>query len=291
MKTTMRTTFGMVLLAGVFLSAAFVYAQGNGPGQQNPQKPPAPSGQDPTPAKPPVASEASPPPVNAEEEAAYKTIFELKPAEFARQIQLGEEFLKKYPDSLYRESVYSRLAGAYLSAGEIDKMLAAGEKALELNKDDVDVLALMALVIPRRVNPAALDGNQKLQRAETYAKRTIELLAALPKPPNLTDEDFAKVKNAKLSMCHSGLGFVYFHRQNYADSVTEFEQAAQLASPPDPVDLFLLGLVLNETKRFADAAAAFGRCSDLGGPMQERCKQGMEDARKRASARPAPPKP
>lgn len=291
MKSTMRETFGMALLAGVFLSAASVYAQGYDPGQQNPQNPPAPSGQNPTPAKPPVTIDASSPPVNAEEEAAYKTIFELKPDEFARQIQLCEEFLKKYPESRYREGVYSRLTGAYLSAGEIDKMLAAGEKALELNKDDVDVLALMALVIPRRVNPAALDGNQKLQRAETYAKRTIELLAVVPKPASLSDEDFTKVKNVKLSMCHSGLGFVYFHRQKYADSVTEFEQAAQLASPPDPVDLFLLGLVLNETKRFADAAAAFGRCSDIGGPMQDRCKQGMEDARKRAAAQPAPPKP
>ncbi len=290
MKTAMGKIIGVALLAAL-VSAASAYAQGSGQGQQNPPNPPAQQGQSTPPAKPSFSIDSTPPPVNAEEEAAYKAIFDLKGTDFQHQIQMSEEFLKKYPESRYRESVYSRLTGAYLSAGEVDKMLAAGEKALELKPDDVDVLALMALVIPRRANPSALDGNQKLARAEQYAKQSIEILTKLPKPANLSDADFAKAKNEKLSMCHSGLGLVYYHRQKFVDAANEFEQATKLVSTPDPVDFFVLGLALNETKRFADAATAFGHCSEIPGPIQARCKQNQEDAKKRASTQLTPPKP
>jgi len=91
-------------------------------------------------------------------------------------------------------------------------------------------------------------------------------------------------------MAHSGLGFVYFHRQKYADSATELEQATKLASTPDPVDYFLLGVVLEQTKRYTDAVAAYGHCADVSGVMQARCKQALESARKQAAAKSAPPK-
>ncbi len=288
MKTTIGRTIG-VALPTVFLATAFVYGQASGQGQQNPPNPPAQQGQAP-PAKPSSTADSSPPPVNAEEEAAYKAFFEAKGTDVQRVIQMGEELLKKYPESRYRESVYSRLTNAYLAAGDVDKMLVAGEKALELRRDDVDVLAVMAYAIPRRANPAALDGSQKLAKAEAYAKQTIELLAALPKPASMSDEDFARAKNDKLSMCHSGLGLVDFHRQKYADAANELQEATKLASTPDPVDFFLLGLVLDQTKKYADAVTAYGRCSDLAGPMQARCKQNMEEAKKRAATQLAPPK-
>lgn len=288
MATTMGKTVRVTLLS-VFLPPVFLYGQASGQGQQNPPSPPAQQGQAP-PAKPAVTID-SPPSANAEEEAAYKAFFEAKGNDLQTVIQAGEEFLKKYPESRYRESVYSRLTNAYLAAGDVDKMLVAGEKALELRKDDVDVLAVMAYAIPRRANPAALDGGQKLAKAEAYAKQTIELLAALPKPPNMSDEDFNKAKNDKLSMCHSGLGLVDFHRQKYVDAANEFEEATKLASNPDPVDFFLLGMVLDQTKRYAEAVTAYGRCSGLTGPMQARCKQNMEEAKKRASTQLTPPKP
>jgi tetratricopeptide (TPR) repeat protein len=286
MRATMGKIRWVVALAALLLTAT----PARGQGQQNPPTPPAQPGQPAPPAKPAFTIDSAPPPVNPEEEAAYKTFYELKASDVQRQIQAGEEFLKKYPASRYCESVYSRLTSAYISINDVDRMMTAGEKALELKPDDVDVLALMALVMPRRVNPAALDANQKLDRSEKYAKQSISLLANLPKPAGLSDADFAKAKNEKLSMAHSGLGFVYFHRQKYADSATELEQATKLASTPDPVDYFLLGVVLEQTKRYADAVAAYGHCADVSGVMQARCKQALESARKQAAAKPAPPK-
>jgi tetratricopeptide (TPR) repeat protein len=141
------------------------------------------------------------------------------------------------------------------------------------------------------VNPNSLDAEQKLQKCEGYAKRAISLLEKLEKPAGLSDADFAKAKNEKLSMCHSGLGFVDFQRQKYADAVTEFEQATKLASIPDSVDFYILGLAYQKMKRFDDAVTSFGHCAEKPGPLQERCKAGAEQAKKLASAQPAPTKP
>jgi tetratricopeptide (TPR) repeat protein len=293
-RTIGKTRWLRALLAlGVTLAlGTLVAAQSSGQGQQNPPKPPTQPGQ--TPPQNPPAQPAQPenaaPPVNKEEEDAYKAFFEAKGSDTQGVIKLGEDFLKKFAESRYREGVYSKLANAYLSAGEEEKMFAAGQKALELNPNNVDVLALMAYVLPRRVNPDALDKDQRLDKSERYSKQAITLVESMPKPATLSDEDFAKAKNDKLSMCHSGLGFVYFHRQKFADSATEFEQATKLAAQPEPSDFFIMGIDLEQMKQFGDASAAYGHCGDLQWAWQDRCKKKQEETKKLAAAQPQPPK-
>jgi tetratricopeptide (TPR) repeat protein len=273
------------LLRGLLLAAALVLS-GAGTllaqyGQQQQQNPPTPP---PTPGQP--AAPAAPP-VNKEEEDAYKKFFEFKGAP-TEQIPLGEEFLKKFPESRYRESVYSRLTTDYLATNQEDKMFNAGEKTLEMNPDNVDVLALLAMVIPRRTNTTALDADQRLTKAENYGKKAIVLIPALPKPSTVTEEDFTKAKNEKLSMCHSGLGFIYYLRGKYLDSATELTESTKLTAAPDPADFFVLGAAYEQAKKLDDAVAAYGKCSEIPGPIQARCKQSQDAAKKKAAAQPKP---
>ena len=111
------------------------------------------------------ASRAAPP-VNKAEEDAYKAFFAARTGSPATQIQLGEDFIAKFPNSHYLGAVYGTLTAAYFNLGQVDKMFAAGAKALELNPDNVDVLCLLAMAIPRRVQPSAPDAAQQLQKAE-----------------------------------------------------------------------------------------------------------------------------
>jgi len=286
MNSKIRKALGLTLMALV-LVAGTALAQGYGQGQQPPKQPAPPTQPGQAPAQPETPAA---PPVNAEEEAGYKAFFELKSDNAEVIIQKGEEFLKKFPESRYRESVYSKLATAYLALNDMDKMFAAGEKALELNPNDVDVLSVMALVMSRRAQPGSLDFEQKIAKVEKYARQAITLLGELQKPAGLTDEGFANAKSQKLSMAHSGLGMVYFQRQKYADATGEFEQATTLVPNADPVDYFLLGLCLQQTKRYSDAATAFEKCA-ASPVMQGRCQPAAEQAKKQAAAQPAPPKP
>jgi tetratricopeptide (TPR) repeat protein len=212
------------------------------------------------------------PKVDPAEEAAYKQFADIKPDEYDQQIQLGEDFVKKYPESRYNMIVYSRLTTAYYSKQQMDKMYAASDKALALNPNNVQVLTLVGWVIPHNFDPNDPNADRRLQKAELYEKHALEVLAALPKPPTLTDEQFATAKAQDAAMAHSGLGLTYFREQKPQDSLNELQQATNVGQP-DPVDLFIEGLDLNGLKRYNDAVQVFDKCAQIAGPMQDRCKE------------------
>lgn len=250
---------------------------------------------------PPSGAVGAPVKTDPKEEAAYKAFHELKPTDTDKIIEDGEQFAQKYPDSHYNESVYARLTQAYFAKSQtaqgdaqkqvLDKMYASCDKALSLNSDDVDVLSLIGWVIPHSYNPNDMDAERRLTKAETYSKHAIDLLNNIQKPVEMTDEDFAKSKAGELSQAYSGLGLVYFRRGQYAESVGELQKATEAATTPDPTDFYVMGVELQQIKRFDEASQAFEKCTQIQSGLQPRCKQGMEQAKKMAASQPAPAKP
>jgi tetratricopeptide (TPR) repeat protein len=220
--------------------------------------------------------------VNKAEEAAYKNVLAAQGGDPATQIPVAEEFITKFPTSKYVGGVYGLLTTAYYATGNTDKMFGAGAKALELDPDNVDVLALLAMAIPRRVKPNTPDGPQQLQKAEVYAHHAIELMPSLPKPATIDDATFEKVKNDKLALCHSGLGLLDLNQKKFDDARNELTQAVQLASSPDPVDYYLLGDADAQASYMNGAIAAYEKCA-ASGPLTVQCKA-RQDAIKKEMA-------
>jgi tetratricopeptide (TPR) repeat protein len=216
------------------------------------------------------------------EDDAFKAVNEAHGGDPTHQISLGEDFITKYPDSAYLSGVYTVLMNDYMAINQQDKMLAAGEKAIELNPDDITALDLMAVTLSRRPGATPAETAQRYQKAEDYGKHAIEIIPKLQKPAGVTDDAFAKMKSDGLSMAHSGLGLVYFQRQKYSDAAAELSQAVQLASNPDVVDYYMLGNASVQTSHFSDAIAAYDKCA-VSGPLAARCKAGEDDAKKKAS--------
>ena len=239
----------------------------------------------PTPAQntPPAKESGKPQKVNKAEEAAYKNVLAAQGGDPAMQIQVGEDFITKFPMSKYVGGVYGLLTTAYYTTGNTDKMFAAGAKALELDPDNVDVLALLAMAIPRRVKANTPDGPQQLQKAEVYAHHAIELIPSLPKPETVDDAAFEKAKNDKLALCHSGLGLLDIDHQKYEDARTELTQAVQLASAPDPVDYYLLANADYQGSYLKGAVAAYDKCAATG-PLVTQCKAREEAVKKEAAS-------
>ncbi len=224
------------------------------------------------------------PDVNKPEEDAYKALYDAHTGTPEIQIQLGEDFLKKFPQSHYLSGVYSQLTSAYYAVGNEEKMFAAGAKSIELNPDNVDALALLAMAIPRRVKASTPDAAQQFQKAETYARHAIELIPNLTKPDTIDDATFEKVKNDKLSMAHSGLGLMAIQHSKYDDARTELTKAVQLATNPDPVDYYLLANADTQTSYYNDAVAAYEKCA-ASGPLTGQCKARLELAKKDAATK------
>jgi tetratricopeptide (TPR) repeat protein len=229
-------------------------------------------------------------PVDPEEEKVYKAFVDAKPDAFDQQIQTGEQYLQKYPNGAHAEQVYSRLANAYYQKQQLDKMFAAGDKALAINPNDVSVLVLVGWVIPHSYDPNDPEADRRLAKAEAYEKKALEELATMAKPEGVTDEQFAKAKQGSTAQANSGLGLVYFRQQQFDKAATEMQEAVKLDPTPDSVDLYILGLSLNQLKRYPEAADAFQKCAATPGAVQDRCKQREGEAKKLAAAQPAPPK-
>ncbi|HXQ27490.1 MAG TPA: hypothetical protein VN822_13880 [Candidatus Acidoferrales bacterium] len=226
---------------------------------------------------------AAAPKLDPQEEAAYKAFFTTSAQDADQRIQLGQDFLQKYPASRYDESVYAGLVQAYFVKQDWKDFYANADKALTLNADDVGILATVGWVIPHAYDPDDPDSAKKLDKAESYEKHAIQVLGALPKPEAMTDDQFATAKASQLSQVHSGLGLVYFRRGQYDDSVKELQLATQGPTIPDPTDLFVLGFGLQNLHRYGEAADAYTHCSQMPGGLQDRCKQSADAARKLAA--------
>lgn len=212
---------------------------------------------------------------------AYKDVYDARNSDPMHLIEVGEAFLMKYPMSVYAGAVYSELATAYLTTNQPDKMVQAGEKAVEINPDNIDVLPLLAWAIPRRVTAQTPDAAQQLAKAQDFAKHGIQLLATMPKPEEMDDAAFTKAKNEKLAMCHDGIGVAQVKTGKYDDAINELNQSVELSSTPDPVDFYLLGVANQLTSHFTDSIAAFTKCS-AAGPLQTQCKAGLDEVKKKS---------
>jgi tetratricopeptide (TPR) repeat protein len=276
MKQLIRTaTPGILALAFAFAAQGRQAPQQNAQGQQQQQtqQTTKPSeGQPQTPANGQAQAPPAAPKIDPAEESAYQAFAVLKPDDYDQQIQLGEDFVKKYPQSHYNLMVYSRLTTAYYSKQQLDKMYAAGDKSLALDPNDLQVLVLVGWVIPHNYDPNDPGASLRLQKAEAYEKHALELLPTLPKPPAITDDQFTAAKAEDASMAHSGLGLIYFREQKPQDSLNELQQATTTGQP-DPVDFFIMGIDLEGLKRYNDAAQAFDKCAQIPGVMQDRCKE------------------
>jgi len=277
----------MIFVGAILLSGARISAQGT---QQsaptlNPEKK-----QDKPQEVTPLTLDNAPPPVNAEEDAAIKAFRAVPITDMAKKDQLGEEFLQKYPQSRYRPEVYSLLVRGYLSLGQIDKMEAVGDKEIELNPGDAQTLAIVGSTLPRVMNAGTPDPEKRLDKAEQYSKRALEVLPTLVKPTELSDADFLKAKDQTSALAYSGLGLVAFRRSKYAEAIPNFEQAVKLDPVPDPVNLYLLGIANEKTSHFEDAVSAFTKCAAVPGGLQATCKSGADEARKMATTQLSAPK-
>jgi len=291
-----KTVWLNVLTAGGFLLTSCGMAgaqgsQGSPSGQGGQSQPPAQSSDKPkTPDVTPLTLDSAPPPVSAEEDAAFKAFQAVPNTDLTKKIELGEDLVKKYPQSRYLPPVYYTLTIAYMQTNQTQKMFEVGDREVALQPNDIATLAILAQTISRVTNSNTPNAPQQLAKAASYAKKAIEIAPTLPKPENMTDEAFTAGKNQALVAAHSGLGTVLIKHGQNAEAIPEMEQAIKLDKDPDPVNYYLLGMADKGASHFDDAIAAFNKCAAMTGPMQSACKTQADDTKKKSATELSAPK-
>jgi len=227
------------------------------------------------------------------EEKAYKAFqhFQSVPeSDAAKKVAAAEDFVGKFPTSSYAAYVYSYLAVAYIQAGEVDKGVATGEKAIQINPSDFRTMAVIGQTLARTAAGATPDSTAKLAKAETEAKNAIAGVATWVKPDAMPEANFTDLKNGTLTMAHASLGLVALHRNNFEAAVPELEQAIELAAADsantDPTNYYLLGVAQQNSGHPDKAVPNFEKCAAVKGTnLTATCVVLLDQSKKEAASK------
>ena len=181
----------------------------------------------------------------------------------------GEAFLATYPESEAAGLAAYMTMLSYQQLNDFDNMLLYGDLVLESNPAPgvmAGTLISLANAIPTRTREFDLDKEEKLAKAEDYAKRAMGLIPTLAKmDPNVTDDEWLATRKEFMSQCHEALGGVALKREDFAASEASFRQALALSAEPLPFTLYNLAMSLSKQGKNEEAAAEAQRCSEIGG--------------------------
>jgi len=176
---------------------------------------------------------------------------------------LLERFVAAFPASPYAGNADVLAAAAYQQAQNYPKMLETAQKVLGRDANNLNVLILLADYYSER--------GEQLDKAESDAKKALELLAAAPRPEGVTDEQWAKQVSLQRGLAWSSLGQIYINRKRDAQALEAFKTAAPLLKP-DPTtyarNQYRMGFALLNLKRVAEARAALSEAAAMDSPYR-----------------------
>jgi hypothetical protein len=161
-----------------------------------------------------------------------------------------EAFLTKYPNSVVKKDLLVQLMTIY-QATDLNKTLDAATRLLAIDPNNLRALALSVYIeknqAAQKTNPA--DAQPILDKA---AQQSTTALAA-PKPADLSDADYQKLKAATTPIFEGALALDAENKKDYPGAIDAFKK--ELASYADPNattsgpalnDTYLLGLAYTQ---------------------------------------------
>jgi len=195
---------------------------------------------------------AQPKPPAPEELKALQEIVNSTTAD--ARVAAVDNFIKGFPKSDYRNFALTMAAEAYEATGNSTKAIIYYQQALEVNPKDYNSMLMLAAETARITREFDLDKEEKLAKAEKYAKDGMALVPSATKPnPQLTDEQWSNLKKDDMARGHEALGLIAVARKKYDVAASEYKTATDTASAPSPVTLIRLGSAYTDGGKPDDA--------------------------------------
>jgi tetratricopeptide (TPR) repeat protein len=151
------------------------------------------------------------------------------------RIAAAESLLTKFADTEFKAIALQLAADAAMRKNDFEKMVIYSERTIEADPQNYGAMLMLATGTAQKTREFDLDKEEKLQKAEKYAKRAMEIIPTAPKPrPDVTDEQWTGAKNDAMGQAHEALGLVAMVRKKYDVAVTEFKTSTEITPSPDP---------------------------------------------------------
>jgi tetratricopeptide (TPR) repeat protein len=238
-----------------------------------------------------------------EELKAYQDADAAMKADPAQAETAANNFATKFPDSELRSALYVKVMNMYAQAGNSEKMVEIGRKAIAADPTNPIPLMEVASTLAETTRENDLDREQRLAEAAKDAQAAIDNVdTGLLVPANADPERVAGAKRTILTNSYDTLAMVNMGRNDYAAAVTNLQKAIDASKGnPDPVLYLRLSVAQDKLQQYQpalDSANKAVQYSKDGTPAQNLAKQQQERLQKliagsqsdgKAAVSPAPP--
>jgi tetratricopeptide (TPR) repeat protein len=189
--------------------------------------------------------------------AAYKTTdAQTKPVLLAR-------FASAFPESQYALPAMEIAATSYQQAQNYPKMLETANKVLDRDPDNLSMFILLSDYYSEK--------GEQLDKAESYAKKAIELVGTAKKPEGVTDQQWEQQLALQKGLALSSLGEIYINRKRDTQALESFKTAAPLLKADAFTygrNQYRMGFALINLKRTAEARVALTEAASINSPYK-----------------------
>src|SRR6201987_198477 len=160
-----------------------------------------------------------------------------------------EAFLTKYPNSVGKPEMLEQLMAAYQAQNNMDKTVDAASRLLQADPNNLRALAITVYIKKAQAAGKSTPAEQQplLDEAAADAQKGL----AAPKPANMSDADFQKLKDATTPIFYSAIAMDDQLKKDYPGAVEAFKKELQ-AVPPAQTQT---GSMLNDTYLLGQAYA------------------------------------
>ena len=207
-------------------------------------------------------------------DAAYRT------ADGTKRAGLLVRFAQLFPDSPFATQALGVAAASYRQTQNTAKMLEVANGILAKDADNLGMLLLLADYYSEK--------GEQLDKAESYAKKSVALLGAAKKPDGVTEEQWKQQSGLQRGLALSALGQVNIQKKNNAEAVENFKAGAPLLKSDEGSyarNQYRLGFALLNLKRVPEAKAAFTDAASVNSPYRALAQEKLKGLPATAAAK------
>jgi len=190
-------------------------------------------------------------------DGAYRT------TDAAKRASLLVRFVQLFPNSQFTGQALGVAAAAYRQTQNSARMLEVANSLIAKDPDNVGMLLLLADYYSEK--------GEQLDKAESYARKSVALVDAAKKPDGITDDQWKQQNALQKGLAMSALGQVNIQKKNNAEAVNDLKSAAPLLKSDEVSyarNQYRLGFALLNLKRMPEAKAAFAEAASVNSPYK-----------------------
>ena len=208
------------------------------------------------------------------------------------QIAAIENVLTNFADTEFKVYLLQSAMQVSRNKGDLAQITTYAERTLEADPKNVYAEVTLASEIASHTREFDLDKEEKLAKADKFAKAALNDIKAFPKQNSkIKDEDWEKEKKNLTGEAYAAEGFIALARKKYDEAVTQFKAAVDASGVPDPNTTFRLGDAYLKAGKADEAIATFDKVlamPDASPQVKQYATTRKADAAKLKAA-PAPP--